>query len=331
MNGQWTRGATPTPHRSVPSPPRGGLRPRRRRACVTVEAVIASTPTAVLFPGQGSQVAGMRDDVADARPDLLDRACELVGDDPFERVEESTRFAQPAILCASLAAWTRIADRVDPVAMAGHSLGELSALAAAGALADEDALALVVLRGRLMADAGAAAGGTGTMLAVVGGTPARAASLAARHGVTVANDNAPDQVVLSGDRDALMGAGNDAGAQGMRAAMLDVTGAFHSPAMAAAVEPFRRAVAGVPFGPPAIPVMSCATARPFADPATELPEALVRPVRWRETMSALAALGATTFVDAGPGRVLARLAPRCVAGVAAASAASLVEHVDVVG
>lgn len=293
--------------------------------------MIAPSPTAVLFPGQGSQVAGMRDEVADVRPDLLALACELVGEDPFARVEVSTAFAQPAIFCASLASWTRIADRVEPVAMAGHSLGELTALAAAGAISDEEALNLVFIRGQLMAEAGTRSGDDGTMLAVLGGTPARAASLAARHGVTVANDNAPDQVVLSGDRGALMGAGNDARAQGLRASMLDVAGAFHSPAMADAVAAFARACAEVTWSTPAVPVVSCASARPFAAPARELPEALVRPVRWRDTMLALAGMGVTTYVDAGPGRVLARLAPRCVAGAATASAATLVEGVRVAG
>jgi malonyl CoA-acyl carrier protein transacylase len=297
---------------------------------VTVEVVIASTATTVLFPGQGSQVPGMRDDVADARPDLLRAVCDLVGEDPFERVEESTRFAQPAIFCASLTAWSQIAGAVKPIAMAGHSLGELSALAAAGAVDELEALELVVLRGALMAESGAASGG-GTMLAVVGGTPARAASLAARHGVTVANDNAPDQVVLSGARENLEAAGNDARAQVLRAVMLDVAGAFHSPQMAAAVEPFRERLGRATFRTPAVPVVSCATARPFTDPAEELAQALVRPVRWRETMAALADMGATTFVDAGPGRVLARLAPRCVAGVAAAPATSLMEQLNVVG
>jgi malonyl CoA-acyl carrier protein transacylase len=297
---------------------------------VTVEDVIAATSTSVLFPGQGSQVPGMRDDVAEARPDLLQAVCDLVGDDPFERVEESTRFAQPAIFCASLASWSRVADRLEPVAVAGHSLGELTALVAAGAVDELEALELVVLRGRLMAESGAASGG-GTMLAVVRGTPSRAAALAARHGVTVANDNAPDQVVLSGARDRLEAAGNDARSQGLKAMMLDVAGAFHSPQMADAVEPFGARLRATAFTPPAITVLSCATARPFTDPAAELAEALVRPVRWRETMTALAGLGVTTFVDAGPGRVLAKLAPRCVAGAAAAPASSLLEQADVVG
>jgi malonyl CoA-acyl carrier protein transacylase len=163
------------------------------------------------------------------------------------------------------------------------------------------------------------------MLAVLRGTPARAAAPAARHGVTVANDNAPDQVVLSGGRAALEGAGNDARAQGLRAMMLDVAGAFHSPQMEAAVAPFAEALAATEFRTPRIKVVSCATAAELTDPRAELSTALTSPVRWRETMGALAADGITTFVDAGPGRVLAKLAPRNVADASAASAASLLE------
>lgn len=267
----------------------------------------------------------MRDLVATTRPDLLDAVCGLVGEDPFHRVDESTRYAQPAIFCASLASWTRIAARVAPVALAGHSLGELSALVAAGALDELDALQLVVLRADLMARSGRASGG-GTMLAVVGGTPARAAALAARHGIFVANDNAPDQVVLSGGSAELAAAAVAAKTDGLRTVALSVAGAFHSPHMSAAVEPFRAALAKVQFRAPTVPVLSCASTRRFVDPARELADALVRPVRWRETMLALAAAGANTFIDVGPGRVLARLAPRCAAGVAAAAAETLLEH-----
>jgi [acyl-carrier-protein] S-malonyltransferase len=96
----------------------------------------------------------------------------------------------------------------------------------------------------------------------------------------------------------------------VRAILLDVAGAFHSPAMAAAVEPFRAALDGVEFRPPAIPVISGSTAQPFADVRAELAAAIVMPVRWRETMLALARLGADTFVDFGPGRVLAGLVRR---------------------
>ncbi|MEA2194151.1 MAG: hypothetical protein QOG42_585, partial [Solirubrobacteraceae bacterium] len=245
----------------------------------------------------------MRDAVASARPDLLEAVLALVGDDPFERIDESTRFAQPAIFCASLAGWARVAGRVgSPVAFAGHSLGELSALAVAGVLDELDALRLVVLRGRLMADSGEASGG-GTMLAVLGAEPAQAAALAQANGVAVANDNAPGQIVLSGAPEALRATRKQARADGLRAIPLDVAGAFHSPQMAAAVEPFRAQLQQTRFAAPAVTVVSCASALPFADPVNELAEALIRPVRWRETMIALGHAGVTTFVDAGPGRV----------------------------
>jgi malonyl CoA-acyl carrier protein transacylase len=280
--------------------------------------VLDTTPTAVLFPGQGSQVASMRELVASVRPDLLLQITPLVGEDPFARVDESTRFAQPAIFCASLAGWERVRDHVDPVAFAGHSLGELSALVAAGALDERDGLRLVALRGALMALAGESAGG-GTILALLGTSPSHAAAMAARHGVSLANDNAPGQIVLSGAPDALGAVKDEAAREGLRTIDLDVAGAFHSPQMQEAVIPFREALDEVEFRTPQIPVISCATAQPFVDPRAELAAALLRPVRWRETMGALAASGVKTFVDAGPGRVLAKLATRCVPDAGAAS------------
>jgi [acyl-carrier-protein] S-malonyltransferase len=282
------------------------------------DGVLESTPAAVLFPGQGSQQPRMRDLVESVRPDLVAQVTALVGADPFAQVEESTRFAQPAIFCASLAGWERVRDHVDPVAFAGHSLGELTALVAAGAIDEHDALRLVTLRGLLMSISGEEAGG-GTMLVLLGASPSQAGAIAARHRVSLANDNAPGQVVLSGAPDALDAAHADAASVGLRTVELDVAGAFHSPQMQDAVIPFREALAEIEFREPSVPVISCATALPFVDPREELAAALVRPVRWRETMSALAAEGVQTFVDAGPGRVLAKLAARCVPGAGAAS------------
>ncbi|HEV2059269.1 MAG TPA: acyltransferase domain-containing protein, partial [Solirubrobacteraceae bacterium] len=123
----------------------------------------------------------------------------------------------------------------------------------------------------------------------------------------------PGQVVLSGAPNDLREVRSEARADGLRAIPLNVSGAFRSSQMAAAVEPFRTAVAAVQLNPPRADVFSCATARPFADPVNELADALVSPVRWRETMSAVAAAGARAYVDVGPGTVLAKLAPRCVA------------------
>jgi len=201
--------------------------------------VLLANPTAVLFPGQGSQMPAMRELVASVRPDLLVKVTALVGEDPFRRADESTRFAQPAIFCASLAGWERVRDHVDPVAFAGHSLGELTALVAAGALHERDGLRLVVLRGLLMAISGEQAGG-GTMLVVRGTTPPHAAAIAARNGVTLANDNAPGELVLSGARDALAAAAADAARDGLRTAQLDVAGAFHSPQIRTRSSPSAR-------------------------------------------------------------------------------------------
>ena len=238
---------------------------------------------AVLFPGQGSQAPGMRDLVARYTPELLDRCLELVGEDPFARVEESTRFAQPAIFCASWAGWTALGVDTPASASAGHSLGEVGALAAAGVFDGETALELVVLRGRLMAEAD----DSGSMLALLGGEPEDAHAIADAAGVTVANDNAVGQVVLSGDRDKLARAEEVALERGVRARPLDVAAAFHSPAMAPAVAPFRAALDAVELREPRFPVYSCASAQPFTDIREELAQALIRPVRWRETFTAL--------------------------------------------
>jgi len=268
------------------------------------------TDTAILFPGQGSQTPEMRDHVAQRAPDLLARAAELVGEDPFARVEESTRFQQPAIFCASIAGWQELAADVQPGAAAGHSLGELAALAAAGVLSVEDALELVVLRGRLMAEADP----RGSMIALIGADEAEAATVAEAADLTVANDNAPGQIVLAGDRDDFDRAEQKASELGKRTIRLPVAGAFHSPSMAPAVAPFRAALDEVELKEPRFTVFCAATAQPFADPRDELARALIRPVRWRETFTALHDAGATRFIEVGPGKVLARLAKRIVPG-----------------
>ncbi len=257
-----------------------------------------------LFPGQGSQTPDMRDLVAARAPDLLERVTALVGEDPFPRAGESTRFAQPAIFCASLAGWDALG--LDAAAAAGHSLGELAALAAAGVLERDDALRLVVLRGKLMAEADA----TGSMLALVGADEEDAKAVAEAAGITVANDNAPGQVILSGPRDRLQEAEEAAREYGRRVLPLDVAGAFHSPSMEPAVEPFRKALDETELHDAAFTVFSCASTRPFEDVRAELAAALTRPVRWRETVLALHEAGGRRFVEVGPGKVLARLGKR---------------------
>jgi malonyl CoA-acyl carrier protein transacylase len=267
--------------------------------------------TAVLFPGQGSQTENMRETVEGNAPELLERCIELVGEDPFPRVDDSTRFQQPAIFCASMVGWRWTEPHVEPDAMAGHSLGELAALAAAGALSEDEALQLVVTRGKLMSEA-AEAQSEGAMLAVLKGTPEQAGELAESHGVHVANDNAPGQVVLSGRRSGLEEVVDAAREAELRTMWLAVAGAFHSPDMEEAAERFRAELAEVEFSKPTVQVLSCATAAPFEDPAAQLADALVEPVRWRQTMSALDELGIDRFIDTGPGKTLAQLVARNV-------------------
>jgi malonyl CoA-acyl carrier protein transacylase len=275
---------------------------------------MGSACTAILFPGQGSQTPEMRDAVARVRPDLLSMAKQVVGEDPFPRAEDGTRFAQPAIFCASLAGWAAL-GRPQGDFMAGHSLGELAALVAAGALRERDGLELVALRGRLMQEAGEQAG-DGSMLALLGaGAAEHAPALAQAHGLAVANDNSPGQVVLSGEKASLSQAASAAKELRLRPMELPVTGAFHSPMMAGAVPEFEAALARVEVAEPAVPVLSAVTAEPFDDVRARLAQALTMPVRWRETMLALHELGAERFVEVGPGRVLTGLAKRTLQDV----------------
>src|SRR3954463_15873655 len=284
------------------------MRVGRRTPVRNGAGVSNATQPAALFPGQGSHTPEMRDLVAQRSPELLEKVTELVGEDPFARVEENTRFAQPAIFCASVAGW----DALDlhPSAGAGHSLGELAALVAAGVLKRDDALELVVLRGRLMGEAR-----NGSMLALVGATLEDAQAIAGEGGVAVANDNAPGQVVLSGSVDALDKTEAVAQERGTRVIRLDVAGALHSPAMETAAEAFRAALDAVAFSEPAFPVFSCASAAPFTDVRAELANALTSPVRWRETVIALHEAGAPSLVEGGPGRGPAGRGKRILRGV----------------
>lgn len=272
------------------------------------------TSSAILFPGQGSQTPQMRELVERVRPDLLALAAEVVGEDPFPRADAGTHYAQPAIFCASLAGWTALGSPLGSM-MAGHSLGEIGALVAAGALGEREGLELVALRGRLMYESGLAAG-DGSMVAVIGaGASEHAEEIAAAAELTVANDNSPQQIVLSGAKAHIPAAIERASELGLRAMELDVTGAFHSPMMAGAVPEFTAALGEVRFARPRTTVISAVTAQPFSDPRTELADALTHPVRWREVLLTMHSLGAERFVDVGPGRVLTGLAKRTLSGV----------------
>jgi len=269
------------------------------------------TATAIVFPGQGSQEEGMRDDVERERPDLLEAVVEAVGEDPFARVGEGTRFDQPAIFCAGLAGYERL-GRPTPELFAGHSLGELTALTAAGVLTEKDAVGLVAARGRATDDAAAVAGGG--MLVLKAGRD-QAAEIAEGSGLAVANDNAPQQVVLSGDDQALEAGERVAGEAGVRAMRLPVAGAFHSPLMQPAVAPFEEALEAVEIAEGTAPVYSCVTGAPFDDVPKRLAEALVSPVRWLEVMQALHAAGARRFVEPGPGSALSGMVRRSLEDV----------------
>ncbi|HEY6637970.1 MAG TPA: ACP S-malonyltransferase [Solirubrobacterales bacterium] len=270
----------------------------------------ASSASAVLFPGQGVGDASSRELVAAVRPDLLELATELVGEDPFERMPEGTAYAQPAVYCASIAGYEQL-GRPQPEYFAGHSLGEIGALAAARAIDDADGLRIVVARGRVMAEAARRAE-RGGMLAV-GSNHDGAAALAAEHRLTLANENSPQQFVLSGPLPAIEAAEAAAKGGGVRAKKLAVAGAFHTEAMASGVGPFRAALEEVDVREPDTPVVSSTTAEFFGgDIRDALAASLTSPIRWTAVLTRLRELGVTRYVDVGPGKVLAGLVRRTI-------------------
>jgi malonyl CoA-acyl carrier protein transacylase len=257
----------------------------------------------------------MRELVAVQRPDLLEAAIELVGADPFEHVEEGTRFAQPALYCASVAARQRAGN--PPAAFhAGHSLGELAALAAAGVLDVVDGLRLAARRGALMQEA-AERGPRGGMLALLGDEERARSLVDDEAGVSLANDNAPGQLVASGPVERIAALEAVAAGAGLRTIRLPVAGAFHSPAMAPAVDPFAAELERVELSEAEATVFCCTSAAPFEDVRSQLAAALTSPVRWRETLLALRGAGAERFLETGPGKVLTGLVRRTLEGAAA--------------
>jgi [acyl-carrier-protein] S-malonyltransferase len=272
----------------------------------------AKPASAVLFPGQGVGDPSSREVVADLRPDLLDLATELVGEDPFERMSEGTAYAQPAVYCASIAGYERL-GHPEAEYFAGHSLGEVGALAAAGAIDDADGLRIVVARGRVMDDV-ARAGEPGGMLAV-GSDRDRAAGLAGEHGLTLANENSPQQFVLSGPLARIEEAEAAAKGSGVRAKKLAVAGAFHTEAMSSGVEAFRAELDEIEFHSPTAPVVSSTSAEFFDDDVRDaLAASLVSPIRWTAVLAKLNQLGVTRYLDVGPGKVLAGLVRRTLDG-----------------
>jgi malonyl CoA-acyl carrier protein transacylase len=268
----------------------------------------ANAASAVLFPGQGVGDPSSRALVTEHCPDLLDLATELIAEDPFERMAEGTAYAQPAVYCASIAGYERL-GRPDAEYFAGHSLGEIGALAAAGALDDADGLRIVVARGRVM-DEVARAGEPGGMLAV-GSERAAAQAIAGKHGLTLANENSPQQFVVSGPLDAIEAAEAAAKGSGVKAKKLAVAGAFHTEAMSPGVDAFRAELDEIEFHTPSAPVVSSTTADFFGDGVRDaLAASLVSPIRWTAVLAKLEQLGVTRYLDVGPGKVLAGLVRR---------------------
>ncbi len=275
------------------------------------------------FPGQGSQRSGMgRPFVDHPSWEVVGEASEAAGRDlaallldaPMEELT-GTANAQLATFVMSMV----VLDAVErlglaPAACAGHSLGEYSALVAAGAIAFEDGVHLVTARGDAMARAGEDAPGTMAALLGIADDDAEAACQRAEGDAWVANYNAPGQVVIAGTSDALATASVLAKELGARKVMaLPVSGAFHTPLMAAARPALRKALGDAVFRAPEVPVVANVDARVHDDPAEWpglLSAQLCSPVRWRQTLETLAGLGASTLVELGPGGVLSGLARR---------------------
>jgi [acyl-carrier-protein] S-malonyltransferase len=282
---------------------------------------------AYVFPGQGAQSAGMGLDIYNTYPaarEAFDEADASLGFSLshlcFEGPEEEltkTHNVQPAILVVSIACLralkeAAIADFPSPTFVAGHSLGEYTALVAAGAMDLADAVLLVRERGRLMYEAGLK--NPGSMLAVIGLDEEVVRGIATGTGTEISNVNCPGQLVISGAVAALTEAGELAKARGARIVIpLKVSGAFHSALMEPVLGEFSQAVAGARFRPPLIPVISNVTAQPLTD-VDSIEEELVKQLRnciqWQRSVEYMVQSGIAAFYEVGPGSVLTGLIKR---------------------
>lgn len=287
---------------------------------------------ATIFPGQGAQSVGMLAEASERSPIVEQRfaeASEALSFDLWQLTQEGpaevlgqTENTQPALLTASVALWEVLqserADEIQAEAMAGHSLGEYSALVCAGAITFVDAVRLVRKRGELMQQA--VPNGQGGMAAVLGLEDAtvRECCDSVEGVVTAANYNAPGQVVIAGESaavDSAIAACKEAGAK--RAVALDVSGPFHSPLMVAAADEFSAALNAIDVAMPKVTVIQNVDALPAADVQeirNNLVAQLSAPVRWTETIEKLLAQGIDQFIEAGPGNVLSGLVKRISRG-----------------
>jgi [acyl-carrier-protein] S-malonyltransferase len=282
-----------------------------------------------VFPGQGSQQVGAGSDLYEtsspARRTFIEADRVLgfpLSDLCFQGPEDTLRQtvnAQPAIMAVSLACLEAareagVLSRLTSAFVAGHSLGEYTALVAAGALDVADSLRLVRERGRLMQEAGETS--PGTMAALLGLDLEAAEAVCRESGAELCNVNAPGQIVIGGSPDAVETAADLARGRGARrVTMLNVSGAFHTSLMGPAVEGMADAIAATPFRDPETPVIANGTGLPLSDAAAireELPYQLTHPVLWQRSVEEMARAGVTTFVEIGPGRVLTGLVKRIV-------------------
>lgn len=283
--------------------------------------------TAYVFPGQGSQSTGMGLDLYSNYPsarEVFDEADAALGFSLsslcFEGPEDEltkTHNVQPAILVVSIACLraieeTAIADLPSPTFVAGHSLGEYTALVAAGALDLADAVLLVRERGRLMYEAGLKK--PGSMLAVIGLDEETVKDVCLQSRTEISNVNCPGQIVISGAARALAEASKLAKTRGARVVIpLKVSGAFHSALMEPVIAEFTRIISNVRFRPTAIPVISNVTARPLTDVdwiREELVKQLRHCIQWQASVEYMIHNGVATFYEIGPGRVLSGLLRR---------------------
>ncbi len=312
-----------------------------QRASAVLSSAVPMQKTALLFAGQGAQTVGMGRDLASAFPTaraLFDRANETLGYDLasvcFEGPElELTRTenAQPGIYLVSWVALMLLREQVPHLefqAAAGLSLGEFTALAAAGSLSFEDGHRIVRLRGRFMQEACEAT--RGGMAAVIGLEEGPTREVCAEVGVTLANLNCPGQIVISGETDRVLRAIELAKARGARKVVsLPVAGAYHSPLMASAQPKLAAELGRIALISPTIPVLSNVSAAPHGTPADItrlLVEQVTGSVRWEESIRQLLAQGFTRFIELGPGNALTgflRRIDKSAQGLNVADAASL--------
>lgn len=289
---------------------------------------------AYIFPGQGSQFPGMAKDLYDSNPlakEMLEKANTILGfritDIMFNGTEEElkqTKVTQPAIFLHSVVLAATLGESFKPDMVAGHSLGEFSALVANQSLSFEDALVLVSKRALAMQKACEAQ--PSTMAAVLGMEDAKVEEICASikdETVVAANYNCPGQLVISGTVPGITKACELLKAAGAkRALVLPVGGGFHSPCMEPARVELEAAIKATNFKTPICPVYQNVNAKPVTDPAEiqkNLGEQLTAPVRWTQTVQNMVADGATNFIEVGPGKVLQGLVKKIAPGVEAAS------------